>query len=307
MNTLKINNFTFQLPSRINDINAYQLKTFAATLLAPGGIDRVRAQLLLFFALLRTSGNRLNLLKFQCWYVWNYALAPLIDLLTLGLFTWRVQRFSETDLDDFQSLYASFFFDDTTPFMLQKMPKLRVGLRQFFGPSDACGDLTFRQFRECEVLMEEFTREKFIDEPEKWRDKLVSLVAWLYVPSLGSLEHKLSDKLVSKRIKLFQKLPDATLFAVYLFYAGSRKYIVRHFREVFSIPSSEDENQFANKKTEPVVNQLYDMLHIRSGNVTNDVATDLSQLYDFLGHFQTEARQAAALEKRMEEQKQNQR
>lgn len=306
MNTLTFKNFTFQLPSRINQINAYQLKTFAATMLNPAGIDRVRAQLLLFFALLRTKENRITLLKFRIWYVYNYSLSPLFDILTFGLFKWKVERFSDVDLDDFQHLYASFFFDDTTPFILQKMQKIRVGLKKYYGPSDACGDITYRCFRNCEVLMEDFTTEKFITDPDKWRGNLVELVAWLYLPKNSTLTKELDDKSVALRIKLFQKLPDATLYAVYLFYSGSRKYIVRHFKEVFSMPA-ETEYSGSKKKFEPIANQLFDMLHIRSGNVTNDVATDLSPLYDFLGHFQTEARQAAAMEKRIEEQRQNNR
>lgn len=308
MNTLQINNLTFQLPNKINDINARQLLTFASCLIIPSGIDRVRAQLLLFFSLLNTKQNRKHLFAFRWWYVKNYALIPLLDKLTLGLFKWRVQRFDEHDLDDFQSLYASFFFDDETPFLLQKMKVIRSGFMFFRGPEDACGDITFRQYRNCEVLVDSFNTDKFIHGDQSERQKLVELVSWLYLPFWTKYvlkNHALSFENTELRSKKNANLLDAQLYAVYLFYLGSRKYIVRHFDSVFEKPfEPEDDTKPRPKIKVNVEHQLLDMLHIRSGNVTNDTATDLAALYDVLGHFQTEARQAAAIKEHYEQNKQ---
>jgi hypothetical protein len=307
MNTLKINNLTFHLPNKINDINARQLLTFASCLIIPSGIDRVRAQVLLFFSLLNTKQNRKSLFHFRWWYVKNYAFIPLLDILTIGLLKWKVERFDDHDLDDFQSLYASFFFDDETPFLLQKMKDIRSGVMYYRGPEDACGDITFRQYRMCEVLVDSFKPEEFIQESAKEREKLVELVSWLYLPFWTKFvlkKYALSFEATNRRKVRIAKLSDAQLYAIYLFYLGSRKYIVRHFDSVFERQiESEDEPQRPKVKLN-VEHQLLDMLHIRSGNVTNDTETDLASLYDVLGHFQTEARQAAAIREHYEQNKQ---
>jgi hypothetical protein len=273
----------------------------------PSGLNRVRAQMLLFFAMLNSNQNRANLWGFRWWYMKNYSLIPLLDLLTFRRLKWTVQRFDEHDLDDFQSLYASFFFDDETPFVLQKMKFIRQQLRWFVGPRAACADIAFRQYRECEVALKGFDTVKLMQSSETQRKKLVQLMSWLYLPWWSKYAFKkyaLSYEATAKRAVRFSKLTDSTLYAVYLFYAGSRQYFRKHFSSVFQKENADfDELQPKRKKETDIEQQLLDMLHIRSGNVTNDTETDLSNVYDVLGHFQTEARQAAAIKEEYERNK----
>lgn len=283
------------MPSGINGLSRRMYLKFIRLQNEPN-VERIRWVMLLELFKINTLATRL---RFGWFLLKNYKLIPWLDKLTFGRFNFRVQVIDEQELLYIQELYTSFLFDDKRPLITDIVKRIRVGVRLYFSPRSALTNICWRQYRIADVAATNF----ITTQDPKYLDKMVAV---LFLPAFAyqsSYLYKsaLSISAINERAEKLSKLDYTIKYAIWVWFCGCRMFITKHFKEVFK---GQKENSTKSINSLEIQSNYEDMLRIRSGSVTNDEATDFANLYDFLGHFQTEARQAKMAEKLMEEQRQ---
>ena len=135
----------------------------------------------------------------------------------------------------------------------QLLPKVRVGLRYFYGPSDAFNN---GGFGEVITAFTQLTNYKESSDPAEQRRLLCELMATLYRPRrwwwplvklfpqlhTGDCRVPFNENTLARRAKLFEALPDAYLYATLLFFEGCQAHWKTVAPDVFSATKSGDTN-----------------------------------------------------------------
>jgi hypothetical protein len=144
------------------------------------------------------------------------------------------------------------------------LPELTVKKKILYGPEDGLLNLTFEQFI---IYSENAYREYSKNQSPEILDYFIST---LYTFK----QSEFNEKHISAIQKLITKIPSWEKTAIFLFYVGSRNYLVDKYKELFSNTS-----QTSDKNTDPLAFlKLIDQLN--NEDVTKNEMVKTSKIYE---------------------------
>ncbi|MDP2188571.1 MAG: hypothetical protein Q8J69_07800 [Sphingobacteriaceae bacterium] len=141
----------------------------------------------------------------------------------------------------------------------QLLPRVRVGLRFFYGPKDFFGNGIFDEvvtaigksisYKKAEY---EADRDRLLAElaatmyrPRKWYWPLISLLPWL---NNGDQRQKFNEHLIKPNAKLLSKLPKEQLHAILLFFEGCQAHWKAVAPDAFTSTEGSSDDKFGWEK-----------------------------------------------------------
>lgn len=287
MQTLRIDNELFYMPSSWNELTGQQLLKIAELSSSGSTLQYFFTHLLLTITdLIPERQNEVEKSGEMLFWFKNGSKRYLISASDFVFISQKLQfLFTKKTEEGIDKYYLD------SSLTKQLIPSIKIGNKEYFGPADALTNLIFEEYIHTETFLARFRQTK----KEEYLHKLIAV---LYRPGSGiqrnspnykgDLREPFNDYLTDHYSRNMTRLPDAMKEAILIFYSGCKEFIVKKFKEAFYGKAS-SEDIFENFMG--MVNNLAD------SDVTKNDQIRKAWLYDVMKTLQELSIQAEKLKK----------
>jgi hypothetical protein len=205
-----------------------------------------------------------QLLKIAHLYTKNLS-KEAFDILLISYFTGiKLQNLKNISyaLPDMAAMFS--FLHNRITITKNLLPELVIKKKTFYGPEDGLLNLSFEQF----IIYSENAFQEFAKNQNE--EVLDYLVATLYTLK----KNVFNENHVAAVSKTMVRIPYYQKYAIFLFYCGSRNYLIDRYKNIFA-----GESKSSNKNADPLAFiKLLDQLN--NDDVTKNEEIKKSNIYE---------------------------